>query len=308
MSAGAPIGGFCADSIGWHSEVHSGGTIWCLTYPFPWPTGNSAFIIQFPIAVIAIIAVYFVLDLPQTDHSHWAIKFLRIDFAGAFTLVAAHTSLVRLGLAPVLFAVFMLVETKVAKEPFAPGHVIFDPPLLAAYGANFFGLGCQMAVLFFIALFFQAALHMSATRSGVLFIPSTLFTLCGTLLGGFLMKRTGAGWKSAALTAVGLTVLTFGASTSQTTSLIAIIANAATEDTAVAIACSYFFRSLGIAIGISISTATLQQMLCSNVPRELGGADRAGDIEEQWAFIPVAAFAILAIASSLFIREKRLEG
>jgi MFS family permease len=66
-SAGAPIGGLLADSIGWR-----------------W-----AFIGQFPMCFLASIAVYFVLDLPKTDHSHWLEKLKRIDFLGAFSLVFA---------------------------------------------------------------------------------------------------------------------------------------------------------------------------------------------------------------------------
>jgi predicted MFS family arabinose efflux permease len=202
---------------------------------------------------LAFLSVYLVLDLPQRDNSHWSVKFFRIDFVGAFTLVSAvflllfgldngsnkgwgkRITFVPLALVPVLFAVFVLVEAKVAKEPFAPGRIIFDPHLLAAYGANFFGVASHVAVLFFIALFFQAALGMSATWSGVMFVPSTVSALAGSLLGGLVMKRTGryycltligyallllgvvpmvvgAGQQSAAGTGVGLAVLSFGAS------------------------------------------------------------------------------------------------
>ncbi|KAI1281367.1 MFS multidrug transporter [Xylaria sp. FL0933] len=353
MSAGAPIGGLFADNIGWR-----------------W-----AFIIQFPIAFLSFIAVYLVLHLPHTDHSHWTAKFLRIDFAGTFTLVGAvflllfgldngsnegwskKITIVPLALTPVLFAIFVLVEAKVAKEPSAPGHVIFHPPLLAAYGSNFFGMAGHMAVLFVTPLFFQAALGMSATSSGLIFMPSTFFALSGSLGGGFVMKRTGryywltifgfslpllgivpiilgAGWQSAILAAIGLCIVTFGNSISITSTLIAMIANAAPEDVAVAIACSYLFRSLGTTIGISVATATLQQMLRVNLAEKLGGADRAREIEEQvrlsldyirrldpavamlvrkcyaiatqWAFVPVAVFIILATLSSVFIKEKKL--
>ncbi|RWA12136.1 hypothetical protein EKO27_g2958 [Xylaria grammica] len=353
MSAGAPVGGLFADNIGWR-----------------W-----AFIVQCPIAILAFLSVYLVLDLPQTDHSHFSTKFLRIDFIGAFTLVSAvflllfgldngsnkgwskKITVVPLTLAPVLFTIFVLVEAKVT-EPFAPGHVIFDPPLLAAYGANFFGVAGQMGILFFVALFFQAALGMSATLSGLVFMPSTFFALSGSLGGGFVMRRTGryywltltgysllllgsipmvlgAGEQSATITGIGLSVITFGSSISITTTLIAIIANATPEDAAIAIACSYLFRSLGTIIGISISTATLQQMLRVNLAEELGSADRAKAIEEQvrlsldyirrldpdisiivrkcyaiatqWAFVPVAIFVVLAITSSLFIKEKKLD-
>lgn len=201
-----------------------------------------------------MIAVYFVLHLPQTDlDSRWTAKMLRIDFLGAFTLLAAvflllfgldkgsekgwdqRITWIPLALAPVLFAIFVLVEAKVAKEPFAPGHVIFHPPLLAAYCANFFGVAAQMGVMFFSALFFQAALAMSATHAGLLFLPSTVFGLTGSLGGGLVMRRTGryyflaitgysllllgcvpmvvgAGYMSAPLTVVGLTILMFGTS------------------------------------------------------------------------------------------------
>ncbi|KAI0527798.1 MFS multidrug transporter [Xylaria bambusicola] len=354
MSTGAPIGGLFADNIGWR-----------------W-----AFILQSPIALIAFTSVYMVLHLPHTDHSHWSAKFLRIDFIGAFTLVSAvflllfgldngsnegwdkEITYIPLALTPVLFIVFVLVEAYVAKEPFAPGHVIFDPPLLAAYGANFFGVAGQMGLYFFIALFFQAAVGLSATRSGLVFIPSTLFSLSGSLGGGITMRRTGrffwltltgyclailgcvpmvigAGQRSAIITIAGLAVVALGSSISITSTLIAIIANVAPEDTAVAIACSYLFRSLGTTIGISVTTATLQQMLRVNLAERLGGADRAREIEEQvrlsldyirkldpevaiivrkcyaiatqWAFVPVAVFAGLAIVSSLFIKEKKLD-
>ncbi|KAF2972146.1 hypothetical protein GQX73_g1455 [Xylaria multiplex] len=311
MSAGAPVGGLFADNIGWR-----------------W-----AFIIQCPISLLAFISVHLVLHLPHTDHSHWSAKLLRIDFVGAFTLVSA---------------VFLLLF----------GLDNGSNEGWTVYVTNFFGLAAQMGVVFFIALFFQAALGMSATWAGFVFMPSTVFSLSGSLGGGVVMKRTGryywltttgycllllgcvpmvlgAGQQSTIITSVGLCILAFGASISITTTLIAIIANAMPGDAAVAIACSYLFRSLGTAIGIGISTATLQQMLRVNLAQELGGADRARVIEEQvrlsldyirrldpdvaiivrkcyaiatqWAFAPVATFTVLAITSSLFIREKKLD-
>lgn len=188
IAAGAPIGGLLADSpLGWR-----------------W-----AFAGQFPIAMLAWLAVFLVLDVPKADHAHWTAKVLRIDFLGAFTLVAAVFALlfgldngsnegwgkkitvVPLALTPLLFALFLLVEIKVASNPFAPGHVILDPPLLAAYGANFFGVAAQMGIYFFIALFFQAAMGLSATASGLMLVPNTAFGLAGSLGGGFLMRRTG---------------------------------------------------------------------------------------------------------------------
>ncbi|KAI1648451.1 MFS general substrate transporter [Daldinia loculata] len=358
MVSGAPIGGLIADTIGWR-----------------W-----AFAGQFPLSLVAWLAVFFVLDVPKTDHAHWTHKVLRIDFLGAFTLASAvftllfgldngsnegwnqRITIIPLALTPLLFALFLFIEVKVASVPFAPGHIILDPPLLAVYLANMFGVASQMGVSFFIALFFQAAVGLSATYSGLMFIPSTFFGLTGSLGGGILMRRTGKYYwitvigyalivlgiapsasfsgavvKSTVGVIAGLCVMALGSGSSITSSLIAIIANADPTDSAVAIACSYLFRSLGTTLGVSISTAVLQQVLRTELAAELGGdGDKAREIEEgvrqsldyirtldpaiaeivracyavavQWAFIPVALLATGALVSSIFIKEKKLEG
>lgn len=120
-----------------------------------------------------------------------------------------------------------------------------------------------------------------------------------------------------------------------TTTLIAIIANAPPEETAVAVACSYLFRSLGSTIGISLSTAVLQQVLRMQLTARLNDGGQAADIEEHvrqsldyiwtlppavadivrdcyavatvWAFLPSAVLAVLCLMSTYFIREKRLD-
>jgi hypothetical protein len=103
----------------------------------------------------------------------------------------------------------------------------------------------------------------------------------------------------------------------------------------VGIACSYLFRSLGSTIGISASTAVLQQVLRMKLAAELHDEGQAREIEEgvrlsldyicslepgvaevvrrcysfatQHAFAPIALFAVLAVVSSIFIKEKKLE-
>ncbi|KAI0386129.1 MFS general substrate transporter, partial [Hypomontagnella monticulosa] len=358
MASGAPIGGLVADSIGWR-----------------W-----AFAGQFPIAIIAWLSVLLVLHLPKADHAHWTAKVLRIDFLGAFVLVSAvftllfgldngsnegwkeKITIIPLALTPLLFTLFVFIEMKVASHPFAPGHVILDPPLLTAYGANFFGVAAQMGIIFFLALFFQAAMGLSATSSGLMFMPSTFFGLSGSLGGGLLMRRTGKYYwitlfgyalliisiaplvaftgaikKSIIGVIVGLCFLSFGSGLSITSTLIAIIANTTPSDSAIAIACSYLFRSLGTTLGISISTAVLQQVLRVGLAASLGDdSDKAREIEEgvrqsldyirqlepavaetvrtcyavavQWAFVPTAVMAFCAIFSAAFIKEKKLEG
>lgn len=105
---------------------------------------SRSFIGQVPLLAVAFIAAYLVLDLPTLDSSHWRNKLARVDFLGAFFLVSAVLclligldngsntgwnqtySIVPLAISPALFAIFILVEIKVASHPFAPGHIIFE--------------------------------------------------------------------------------------------------------------------------------------------------------------------------------------
>ncbi|KAK7923973.1 Vacuolar membrane amino acid uptake transporter fnx2 [Apiospora marii] len=362
IASGGPIGGLLADSIGW----------------------RSAFAGQFPIAILAWAAVFTVLpSRPAPDEAdeasqHWRQKLRRIDFLGAFALSAAAfvllfgldnganegwgrpVTVVPLALTPVLFAVFVLIEVKVATDPFAPGHVILHPPLLAAYGSNFFGVAAQMGVFFFIAMFYQAAMALTATQSGLMFVPSTVLGLVGSLGGGLVMRKTGKYYgltltgftilllsiiplvlfvgtptKSVVGVVIGMAFMMLGASISITTTLIAIIANCAPEDMAMAVACSYLFRSLGTTLGISLSTAVLQQVLRTELAARLRDGGRAAEIEAHvrqsldyiwtlpppvattvrdcyavataWAFLPIALLACLCLVSTSFIREKKLD-
>ncbi|KAK2594116.1 hypothetical protein QQS21_008171 [Conoideocrella luteorostrata] len=300
-STGAPLGGLLADTIGWR-----------------W-----SFLGQAPLCCIAWLAVYFVLDLPRPSQDHWLLKFRRIDFLGAFVLVLAVTSLlfgldsgsnigwselatiVPLCLVPFFFAVFVLIEAKVATHPFAPAHIIFHPALSAGYLANFFGAASQFGVFFFIPLFFQAVQGLSATQSGVLLVPGMVAGVSSSLFGGWVIKRTGRfygitvvsyGILALSLLPIALSVWLkttvgetmgnivngLGGGCGITTLLIGLLANSSAEDTAVVVACSYLFRSLGSSIGISISSAVMQQTLRSQLAARLpSGGDQAREIEDR---------------------------
>ncbi|KUI62644.1 Vacuolar membrane amino acid uptake transporter fnx2 [Cytospora mali] len=300
-ATGAPLGGLMAESLGWR-----------------W-----SFIGQVPLVGLAFVTVYFVLHLPERDTSHWREKLARVDFLGAFFLVSAVLSLlvgldngsndgwgetqtiVPLAVSPALFAVFLLVEIKVASHPFAPGHIILEPSLVAGYLCNFFGVLGQMPVLFFLPLLYQAVDGVSAAQAGLLLMPSSIFGVSASLGSGFIMRRTGhyywinvAGWgllllsivpmvlfsggwiNSKVGTSIALAILATGAGTGITTCLVALLSNASKEDAAVLIACSYLFRSLGSAIGVSVASAILQQVLRSQLAARLGSGDAAWEIEE----------------------------
>lgn len=149
------------------------------------------------------------LHLPARENADWKAKLRRIDFLGAFVLVGAvlgmvfgldrgsnvswtmPTTIASLSASAALFILFVVVETRFASEPFAPGHIIFPRRFFSNYGCNFFSFGSWLAALFYIPLFFQAVDGVSATISGVRLLPSIFSSVSGSLFAGFVMKWTG---------------------------------------------------------------------------------------------------------------------
>lgn len=56
-------------------------------------TPHRSFLAQAPLCTIAWLAVYFVLDVPRPDQSHWLQKIRKVDFLGALVLVLAVVAL-----------------------------------------------------------------------------------------------------------------------------------------------------------------------------------------------------------------------
>ncbi|OOQ91150.1 MFS multidrug transporter [Penicillium brasilianum] len=200
---GAPLGGILADYIGWR-----------------W-----AFLAQFPMCILAFIAVSFMLKLPAQENSHWKDKLRRIDFLGAIVLIGAilgfllgldrgsnvswtlPLTVASLSVSVVLFIAFILVEIYLAAEPFAPGHIIFNRTFFALYGCNFFSFGGWLAALFYIPLYFQAVHGVSATIAGLRLLPCILAGVSGSLFSGLVMRSTG---KYYWLTIIAYSLLTTG--------------------------------------------------------------------------------------------------
>ena len=267
-------------------------------------TRSRAFLAQFPLCFLALVTVAIVLKLPQKDVSDWKTKFRRIDFLGAFILLGAvftmllgldsgsnvswstTATLVPLCLSLPLFIIFIVVEFKVAMEPFAPSRIVLEKSLVACYLCNFFSFAGWLAVLFYLPLFFQAVDGLSASQAGLRLLPGIAAGVSGSLFGGLLMQKTGRYYWltisayttltlglvpiilcSGFLTnntygiSIGLVMCGFSNGIGVTTSLIGLIANASTEDQAIATACSYLFRSLGSVIGLSLSATVVQQSL-----------------------------------------------
>lgn len=289
-----------------------------------WLTLVRAFLAQFPLVAVAFLSVALVLKLPQKEVSDWKTKLGRIDFLGAFVLFgavfsmllgldsgsniswSATVTIVSLCLSAPLFILFVVVELKIAAEPFAPGRIIFERSLIACYLCNFFSFAGWMAVLFYLPLFFQAVDGMSASQAGVRLLPGIVAGVSGSLFGGLLMQKTGKYyWLTVCayttLTlglipillctglvvnntygiSVGLVLCGFSNGIGVTTTLIGLIANASTEDQAIATACSYLFRSLGCVVGLSLSATVVQQTLRSQLRDRMSNGKDADQIIER---------------------------
>jgi MFS family permease len=288
-ASGAPIGGLLAE-ISW----------------------RYTFAIQAPLCLLAMILVGILLKLPKRDSIDWRTKLKRIDFLGAITMVAAVFFLVlgldsgsnhgwnKLAISSVcasipLIAIFLFIEMKVAVEPFAPGHIIFQRGVLPCNFSTMFSFAGWLSGIFYLALYFQAVGRRDPAHAGLLMLPSVLASTAGSLLAGLYMQRTGRYYWSIVIAqgflVVGLIVIVLcsGAVTSSipgiivgmaiagfsngvgiTVALIALIANVEASDQAVATACFYLFRQLGSVLGLAISATVTNQTLRAKLASALG--------------------------------------
>ncbi|KAI0044796.1 MFS general substrate transporter [Auriscalpium vulgare] len=298
-ATGAPLGGLLSDSIGWR-----------------W-----AFLLQVPLTAIAFVAVASALQVPKPESADLRSRLRRVDFGGAFCLVFTVLTLLvgldrggniswndvmtqsALAAFGVFFVAFIVVETRLAREPFAPTRIVANSNLLASYLCNFFGIASAIATVFYVSLYLQAVRNGSAAYAGMALMPSIVSGTLGSLTGGLIMQATG---KYHLLTIInyvimlsgstliifstglffhsfvgleiGLFLLAYGNGTTITSTLIALIAHAGAADQAIATAVSYLFRSLGSVLGLSISSTLFQHTLRQHLRRRLPAV--GGDADE----------------------------
>ncbi|MFI7114308.1 MDR family MFS transporter [Nonomuraea sp. NPDC050227] len=89
----------------------------------------------------------------------------------------------------VLLAAFVLVELRAA-NPVMPMHLFRDRTYTLVNATSFFTAFCMYAGVVFLPRYFQQALGVSATESGLRIYPMTLAMVAGSALMGTLMSRT----------------------------------------------------------------------------------------------------------------------
>ncbi|NUP01875.1 MAG: MFS transporter [Nonomuraea sp.] len=162
-----------------------------------------AFYVNVPLGIVLIAIV--VLRLPFRP----GVGGGRPDYAGIAVFTVAISALL-LGLTekgldgnawtspavalPILAAlallvVFVLVERRAA-SPVMPMHLFGDRTYTLVNVTSFFTAFCMYAGVVFLPRYFQEALGVSATESGLRIYPMTLAMVAGSVLMGALMTRT----------------------------------------------------------------------------------------------------------------------
>jgi len=202
-AAGASLGGYIADSLGWRWLV----PLSIATNPLSFH--RRSFLLQVPIALFAIVSVSWTLELPLKDLADFATGIRRVDFGGAITLVLAvffllfgldrggndswsdHITIASLTGALAFFVLFSIIELELAAEPFAPRRIIVNRSLIASYLVNLFGIASGFTVLFHAPLYLQAVLNKTASEVGKWLVLSVAGSLFGSLGGGLFIQATG---------------------------------------------------------------------------------------------------------------------
>ncbi|KAI5461777.1 major facilitator superfamily domain-containing protein [Mariannaea sp. PMI_226] len=285
-SIGGPLGGLLADTIGWR-----------------W-----SFLGQAPIFVAAMLLCGILLPDATTGNelqspTDMKNRLARVDGLGALLLGSSILALMLpveiggqkiswdhpliftlLAVGVLLVFLFVLVESRWAKEPIFPLRLFGERNVTMAYLIMAAQAGAQLGMMFSVPLYFQVTQRVSSTVAGAHLFPSVLGNTAGGIISGIVIQRTGR-YKGlltvAAISGIlsyGLLLLRWHGNTgwleslyiipgglamglTQSASFIAIQAAINPEDKAVAASGLFLSFTIGAVVGLAASSAVMQAVL-----------------------------------------------
>lgn len=171
------------------------------------------FYINLPIALTALVSLYVFLPPPSFQTHKLQRTWRRIDYIGNILIVAAVTSML-VGLSfggesfnwlswqvvlPLALGVCgLLVFFVYEASPMGIAVPILPPRILADNRTTTVGLILSFMqflisywILYFLPVYFQGVLGSSPERSGVLLLPSVLFSVFASVVFGIILTKTG---------------------------------------------------------------------------------------------------------------------
>ncbi|SPC67235.1 related to multidrug resistance proteins [Ustilago sp. UG-2017b] len=254
-----------------------------------------------------------------------------------------------------VLVLFVLIERYFAREPLMPMSVLFNrTPGFVALACWFITMS-QFGIIFNVPTYFSSVERTSTSYAGLHLIPNAIIASSCSLGSGLIMARTGRYRKMLLLGGlfgfVGPLMMCFwhrrtseffywatmpfgGAAYGSilTITLVALIASVDPKDMAAATGVTYLFRATGSVLGISLSSAILQNSLQNNlektdIPRKViqmirqdaktienlskplrEAAISAYEQSMHTVFIAIAAAGLMAFVALFFIEERDLPG
>lgn len=292
---GGPVGGWLADSVGWRWSFIGQGPIilfamLLIAYGLKTPvtvvakgaTRSKLGRIDFPGAFLitgTIVSFILAVDLPTQGFSLTSVPVVLCFLA-----------------ALVLGTLFFHYESHYASEPIYPPALLAHRNVYTAYLGIGLATASQVGMMYSVPLYFQVTSGASNTAAGARLVPAVVGNTFGALAAGIYIKRTGryknltilasvaAGcsyllmilrwgtsvtfWESLAIVPSG-----FGTGIAQASTFIGLTSNLSRKDVAVGTSGLYLMTSIGVVLGVGISSSIQTGSLKFLLEERLTGAE-----------------------------------
>lgn len=334
-----------------------------------------AFLVQVPFVALGAVMVFFTVKIRVKTTEKSALKrvdylgSLTLTCALVLFLLGLNTGgnmlpwthplvLTALPLSLAFLLAFIYIEEKKALEPIIPVRLLLNRTVASACLSYWFVFMAYFGLTYYMPVYLQL-LGNSPTQAGLRFIPFASGSAVGAFVAGLIMKATGNYYYldkgahalivlSAALSAtmnvdtpsvypfIYMALFGLGIGGILITTLIALVSAVEQEHQAVVTSAGFAFRSTGAVIGLTIASATFQNLLRVKLHRSIGGvADADGIVDRirenldeigrlpaelqglvqrdymdavRGVFVVACGFSVLAALSSLFMRQHKLHG